>query len=485
MAKCFRDDCVNYIINTLLDNVIDNIKNCSICIKNTAIYGYNNEKTHCKECASYNMINKCINCNETAFFISNNKISHCYNCKNENMVSHSFYMCVLCGLQQSVYGYIEGKSVCCSNCAKPDMKNVKNKKCEKCGIKEATWGITKKTHCFLCKNENMIQIKKRRKKICKKCDNIAYYGLINSKDMYCYNHKTEDMIRLTNTDHVCNVCGKKDASLGEKFGDKATHCYDCMIKTNLNLVRVRASPCINYQICFNYKSNNDYYEGYCLLCVRNLFPEKIKINYKTKEYYVMDYMLNSFPQLELIFDKRISNSCSLRRPDSLYDAFTHCILYEVDENQHCGNEEICENKKIMEEFIDLGNRPIVIIRFNTDNYIKENIKYNSPWDKDIGNNLYLKNENEMKERLKNLSNKFKYHIENIPEKEITIEKLYYNDKNYKILNQPFEPRHKEYICEECNFQCNYNSDYIRHLASKNHRKNIENKDSWYKHSKTY
>ena len=35
---------------------------------------------------------------------------------------------------------------------------------------------------------------------------------------------------------------------------------------------------------------------------------------------------------------------------------THSIIVEVDENQHKNNRYICDNKRMMELFVDLGNR---------------------------------------------------------------------------------------------------------------------------------
>jgi hypothetical protein len=68
--------------------------------------------------------------------------------------------------------------------------------------------------------------------------------------------------------------------------------------------------------------------------------------------------------------KQIDGGCSKRRPDLLYDMYTHVIIVENDENSHKTYDEICENKRMMQLFEDLGNRPIVFIRFDCGNYIK-------------------------------------------------------------------------------------------------------------------
>lgn len=48
-----------------------------------------------------------------------------------------------------------------------------------------------------------------------------------------------------------------------------------------------------------------------------------------------------------------------------------CIIIENDEFQHKSEDYSCESKRVMELFQDLGNRPLVLIRFNPDSYINE------------------------------------------------------------------------------------------------------------------
>lgn len=162
-------------------------KRCSVCLKYKASYGLEDELTHCKECAPYNMINKCVECNKTAFFIKDGKISYCFDCKKDDMISHKFYKCVLCETSQSVYGYVETYTLCCSSCALSNMKNVKNKKCEECGVREATWGITNKTHCSDCKKDNMVRLKKKnnpKKEKAKEEDKPAFRFMCEKCEYY-------------------------------------------------------------------------------------------------------------------------------------------------------------------------------------------------------------------------------------------------------------------------------------------------------------
>jgi hypothetical protein len=122
------------------------------------------------------------------------------------------------------------------------------------------------------------------------------------------------------------------------------------------------------------------YDGYCLFCYINLFPDKpVSRNYKTKEYAVVEYVKNKFPNLHWIADKIVNGGCSRRRPDLLLDLGYQIVIVEVDENQHTDYDCSCQNKRIMELSQDLGHRPIVFIRFNPDDYEKDGITITSCW----------------------------------------------------------------------------------------------------------
>ena len=122
------------------------------------------------------------------------------------------------------------------------------------------------------------------------------------------------------------------------------------------------------------------YDGYCLFCYMNLFPDKpVSHNYKTKEYAVVEYVKTKFPNLQWIADKIVNGGCSKRRPDLLLDLGYQIIIVEIDENQHTEYDCSCENKRIMELSQDLGHRPIVFIRFNPDDYDKNGTNITSCW----------------------------------------------------------------------------------------------------------
>jgi len=161
----------------------------------------------------------------------------------------------------------------------------------------------------------------------------------------------------------------------------------------------------------------------------NLFPDKpVSRNYKTKEYAVVEYIKNKFPDFNWIADKIINRGCSKRRPDLLLDMGSHIIIVEVDENRHIGYDCSCQDKRLMELSQDLQHRPIVFIRFNPDAYTnQEGVLIKSCWKLNkLGIIQIAKNkQKEWEERINSLKQQIHYWIENPTEKTIEIIELFY------------------------------------------------------------
>ena len=173
------------------------------------------------------------------------------------------------------------------------------------------------------------------------------------------------------------------------------------------------------------------YDGYCLFCYINLFPDKpVSRNYKTKEYSVVEYVKIKFPDLNWIADKIVNGGCSKRRPDLLLDLGYQIIIIEVDENQHSDYDCSCENKRLMELSQDLGYRPIVFIRFNPDDYQKNGKNITSCWGLDKKGICIVKKskKSEWEQRLNILEDHINYWINeiNITNKTIEIIQLFYD-----------------------------------------------------------
>lgn len=125
----------------------------------------------------------------------------------------------------------------------------------------------------------------------------------------------------------------------------------------------------------------------------------------------------------MVFDQKVDDGCSLRRPDIRIECFTHTIIIECDEQKHMGYS--CENKRIMEIFQDLCNRPIIFLRFNPDSYkdelgnlIQGCFKKTSKIDNSIQNT-------EWSRRIEILKDRINHHLITIPTKEVIVEHLFY------------------------------------------------------------
>ena len=156
-----------------------------------------------------------------------------------------------------------------------------------------------------------------------------------------------------------------------------TKAIYCSAHKSEGMVNVISKTCKN-DWCLTLVSKK--YDGYCLFCYMNMFPDKpVSRNYKTKEYSVVEYVKQKFVDFDWKTDKTINDGCSKRRPDLLLDLGYQIVIIEIDENQHNNYDCSCENKRIMELSQDLGHRPIVFIRFNPDDYIKNEKKISSCW----------------------------------------------------------------------------------------------------------
>ncbi len=159
----------------------------------------------------------------------------------------------------------------------------------------------------------------------------------------------------------------------------------------------------------------------CLSCCYDLNPDMdIPKNFMKKENYLYNELKKKFKHVEFKHNMKIDEGCSRRRPDFFFECFTHSVIVENDENSHRNELQICENKRSMILHTDLGNRPLVLIRFNPD--LDNNHK--TCFTKDSNNNLQLV-ESVWKERMIVLINTIEFHLINVPSREYTELKLFY------------------------------------------------------------
>ena len=125
----------------------------------------------------------------------------------------------------------------------------------------------------------------------------------------------------------------------------------------------------------------------------------------------------------MIFDKAVGES--RKRPDVLIRLETHSIVIECDENQH--RSYGCESKRTMQIFQDLGNKPLVLIRFNPDNYTDSSGKKRTGCFKTTKTVGYKINEKEWSSRTNELIIQINHFLKCAPKKEVREIRMFYSE----------------------------------------------------------
>jgi hypothetical protein len=147
--------------------------------------------------------------------------------------------------------------------------------------------------------------------------------------------------------------------------------------------------------------------------------------YKIKEIHMRDALKAKLDCGTMIFDKTIAGGCSRRRPDVLIDNGGFPIIVECDENKHASYDTTCENKRLMELFLDLGSRPLTVIRFNPDAYRDESGVKHASCFKPTKNGSAIADQKEWDGRVKELVKMIVELSVSAPQKEVTILTLFY------------------------------------------------------------
>jgi len=318
----------------------------------------------------------------------------CAEHKHPNMVDVKSPICQFEGCNvQSIFNVIgEKRGIFCAEHKHPNMVDVKNSTCQFEGcIVIPSFNVPRETQGIFCsehKHPNMINVKSP---ICQfeGCNVQSIFNILGEKrGLFCAEHKQLGMINVTHL--ICKT------------------------------------PLCGIQVSSKYK-------GYCLRCYVNnpdFQNEPTVRNYKTKERAVFEFIDKNFGNKYTIrWDKRVVDGCSLRRPDFIVDFGDWVLIIEVDENKHQDYDCSCENKRICELSQDIGHRPMVIIRFNPDDYINlKNEKVTSCWGYDKRGIAIVK-KSKMKEwdyRLNCLNERIEYWILNPTDKTIQVDPLFFD-----------------------------------------------------------
>jgi hypothetical protein len=304
----------------------------------------------------------------------------------------------------------ETRGIYCFDHKKANMIDVKNKKCiEPNCTKLPNFNLpteTKAIYCFDHKSNDMINIKK---KTCqhKKCKETPIYGLANKRPQYCNIHKQPNMINLV----LENKCSVLDCDYEyTQILDNTKFCNKHIPEDSLTKVKRLCKYC-------DIKENTDYV---CKDC------KKIQ---NKKEWAIVRYLRKVINTKFEYNSSKMLQGCSKKRPDIYFELpnSKHCIIVEIDENQHNSYEDSCECARINEIVNGIGGRSVIIIRYNPD-VVKNNNK-----------TLKISNSDKLDLLVKTIKDELTKEYDTFLVKNI---QLYYND-NYET----YQPIKEEIITD--------------------------------------
>lgn len=422
-------------------NVINKMCENSNCQGKRAIFNILGEKPKfCGEHATNDMVNysvkKCKGINGIKCFTipiynypNEKKGEYCIEHKLEGMINVTGKRCESLECNIIAQFNFEGETIgkYCSKHRLESMIDIKHSRCEQLGCSVSpSYKFLQDTHCRFCAEhrlEGMIDGKHKKcfYQNCTKTPSFNYEDL----PLYCNEHKLDEMIDVKHDKCEVNGCNLR-AVYNFVSIKRGRFCNSHKLTDMDDVMNLKCKS----EWC-NTQAKNNKYEGFCLYCYINLFPDKpVARNYKTKEKTVVDFVIENFKDVTWVSDKKIQDGCSKRRPDLLLDLGYQIIIIEIDENQHIKYDCTCENKRLMELSQDVGHRPIIFIRFNPDSYINRNKEVvKTSWKYNNHGIIYITKKlvKDWEERLIVLKEQIHYWLNNKTDKTIEIIQLFYNE----------------------------------------------------------
>ena len=251
-------------------------------------------------------------------FASYSRGIYCKKHSKPGMISVSSKKCAYTGCTiQPSFNYSGKPALFCCAHKQDHMVSVATKTCFYDGCTTSVhFGFPGKypTSCAIHKQPGHI-VHPRRK--CEECKEFAIYGM-DSVPKFCETHKSEQHMNLVH--HACAVCGVLEIT------DMEGKCSRC----------------------------SEYMK-------RRLYCRKQRL---VKAWIDTTHDLPKYES----YDKQLDGgSCGKERPDFMWDAVTHKIILEVDEDQHKDRPCECEQTR-MANLTNAIGMPCVWIRFNPDAY---------------------------------------------------------------------------------------------------------------------
>ena len=351
---------------------------CKDC-KGSCICIHEKVKSICKECNGSTICihrkikNQCKDCGGASICEHNKRRSRCIECKGGSICIHS------------------------------KLKS----RCKDCNGNELCEHQKRKEHCIECQGSSICthQLRKSR---CAECNGTEICSHGNNK-------------------YICIPCGGENVCEHKKLHYQCTECKGRLTceHDKRRAVCIICTPSSACQHCKSISIIGSRWKPYCFRCYCVLHPDaKIPRKYKLKEHLVRDKLIEEFKDsITMRFDKIVEGGCSNRRPDISIDFGSHCLMIEIDENQHMNYT--CEQQRMQELYEDIGFRKIVFLRFNPDGYQEGNKKYRCPFGYRITGAIHIQTK-EFNRRMNTLLDRIHAHQKVEPIEQLTVEYLFYS-----------------------------------------------------------
>ena len=241
----------------------------------------------------------------------------------------------------------------CSEHKSDGMVDVKSKRCRTPGCtKRPNFnhpGETAKLFCSEHKLSGMVDTSKHRCSYLENkrpCKNIPHYGFPDKRAHRCETHMLPGMVHLAQVNQ-CSVpdCGKEHTFIVPSTGRK--YCVSHAPEEFENAMK---------RLC-KYCDIRESSEHVCSDC---------RSRSHKKEWSVVSHLRRTIDTRFTYDSSSMLQGCSKKRPDIFFDLPSHCLIVEVDENQHRTYSDNCECARINEIVNGIGGRSVILIRYNPD-----------------------------------------------------------------------------------------------------------------------
>jgi hypothetical protein len=203
----------------------------------------------------------------------------------------------------------------------------------------------------------MIDIKHKR---CEHpgCETRPSRGLPGHFATHCAKHIQEGQIPHPRNKCTHPLCKEQAIYTNKGDGSRPLRCEEHKLEDDINCVERKCVSCGILNILDP--------TGKCYACD----PNKYNTFRLAKQNAVINFLSHKedIPKPTSCDTIAFDSECELKvRPDMLYDMGTHCVIIEIDENQHKGNPELCECTRMV-NIAEALMKPTFFIRYNPDDY---------------------------------------------------------------------------------------------------------------------